>query len=280
MFNIMFLMFVSAGSTIGLLGVGFWVGKSFGKGDGFASGSRAMGDSEWVHVRRLQELDTCAATSQIISEQSRQLQSLAVSQMPGVGADLIESIEQLVQTTQSLALRLTAARELAPPAAEDSCHPPPQVSTSSARHHLEAYQASGLAGSSGGTFHSQRACLSAEEMQTVMPGPGHVGAESQRRKYVCDQRMAPYMLDEAMPKAAEFRPVKCHDISMEGISFVTPETPDYDRVVISMGPPESLLYMAATVIHSRAVFMYGNVGYLVSCSFIKRMEQPPEEGAA
>jgi hypothetical protein len=78
--------------------------------------------------------------------------------------------------------------------------------------------------------------------------------------------------DGQLPAAEAFQPVRCHDISGDGISYFVEDAPQYDTVVISVGHSRRNLFVIAKVGHSRAAYKYGRVGYLVGCQFLQRLD--------
>jgi hypothetical protein len=108
--------------------------------------------------------------------------------------------------------------------------------------------------------------------QEAAPEQKNEFSPSQRYQFSCSQLAAPWSLDEPLPSSDEFQRVKCRDISAGGISFLWPDKPDFENVVIAIGPVDSPIYMIAKIVHSRAVYMFDEVGYLVGCKFTKRLE--------
>ena len=96
--------------------------------------------------------------------------------------------------------------------------------------------------------------------------------EARRYPYDCVQQMAPWHDGRPLPKIDQLTPVRCHDISVSGISFLWPDKPKFDTVVISVGTGSEMVFMAAEVRHYRAVYMHEQVSHLVGCRFIRRLD--------
>jgi|GEM_PF-6480633 len=96
-------------------------------------------------------------------------------------------------------------------------------------------------------------------------------SQTQRYQFSCTQQAAPWAPGAPFPAPADFQDVKCRDVSAGGISFLWPDSPEFEYVVMTISTTGTPIYMAAQIVHSRAVFMFGEVGYLVGCKFIKRL---------
>jgi hypothetical protein len=66
--------------------------------------------------------------------------------------------------------------------------------------------------------------------------------------------------------------VRCHDVSVEGISFFWPREPDFEKVIITVGQGDDRKRLAAQVMYSKAVFMHEEFKYVIGCRFLKRLE--------
>jgi hypothetical protein len=128
---------------------------------------------------------------------------------------------------------------------------------------------------------SESPALTRQELGTLAPAASQPKSElttTERYQFNCSQRAAPWVPGEPLPIAADFQPVKCRDVSAGGISFFWPDKPDFDHVVIAIGTAETPIYMAAQIVHSKAVFMFGEVGYLIGCKFTKRIAMDAAAG--
>ena len=93
---------------------------------------------------------------------------------------------------------------------------------------------------------------------------------SQRNVYQFQQGIAP-IYSGKLPRRSDFFRVSCQDISRGGISFVVPDEPDYDAIVIALGPSHSVLYVAAKVINVTPINAVNGQFYRVGCEFTERV---------
>ena len=97
-----------------------------------------------------------------------------------------------------------------------------------------------------------------------------------RRPYTAYQNVAFY--SDELPPSYEFEQVQCHDLSVDGVSFLLNRRPEQDRLVISLGTPPELMFMSAKVVSSVLTYRDGDVYYRVGCRFLKRIDPPRYEG--
>jgi hypothetical protein len=90
-----------------------------------------------------------------------------------------------------------------------------------------------------------------------------------RRSYRVTQLIAPYD-GTTLPLPGTFCPVRCRDISQSGVSFVLPDRPAFDHVVVALGTPPDLLYLTAKVVRSwRPAALRGD--WEVGCRFLRKV---------
>jgi PAS domain S-box-containing protein len=94
-----------------------------------------------------------------------------------------------------------------------------------------------------------------------------------RRPYSCVQSIAP-CIDGKLPERSQFRPVRCHDISPRGFSFLLTAPPDFDELIAAFGSAQSRLYLRGRVIHSSPFRHGGRNVLLVGCEYIGRVRLP------
>jgi hypothetical protein len=119
--------------------------------------------------------------------------------------------------------------------------------------------------------------LTRQELITLTPEATVIPKKqcpSQRYQFMGILQAAPWSLDEHFPASLAFQRVKCRDLSAEGISFLWPDRPDFERFVVAIGTADAPIYMAVEIVHSKAVFMFGEVGFLIGGKFIKRITPP------
>jgi len=120
--------------------------------------------------------------------------------------------------------------------------------------------------------------LTTEEMSEAVGGRHQLGdstfgLESKRYPYDCLQRCVPWCEDEPSPAPHLIKTVRCHEISVSGISFFWPDEPEFSKVVISIGSRDKQVFMVAEVREHKAVYKHQQVAYLVSCQFVRRLEE-------
>jgi hypothetical protein len=92
---------------------------------------------------------------------------------------------------------------------------------------------------------------------------------TERRPYPTWQYVTPYT--DSLPDPTEFKDVYCHDISVGGISYLSPEVPTDMQVCISVGTAPDWLLMEAQVANYRLVQYKGLPMYLIGCRFSRRI---------
>ena len=131
---------------------------------------------------------------------------------------------------------------------------------------------------------------------------GEPGAERRhqpRSAYGVVQRIAPWTGQQS-PRRAGFLPVVCHDLNQGGFSFLTPNPPQCDTLVVELGPQSAAIYVLARVMHCHKVVLYpsgklaragaaskqdsadqaasGGIPLtLVGCRFLRRLRTPEAE---
>jgi hypothetical protein len=117
---------------------------------------------------------------------------------------------------------------------------------------------------------------------------------SARRPFRVVQRIA-QATGARVPEQTAFFPVKCHDLSTRGFSFIVKTQPQFKSLVLALGTPPDVVYLAAEVRHCTEVLVHpsGRVaalqgqeapsgrgmrggngierGVLVGCEFLRRL---------
>jgi hypothetical protein len=91
--------------------------------------------------------------------------------------------------------------------------------------------------------------------------------KSARQRFPLQQMMAPFY--RKMPKANQFVPVLCYDLSTAGVAFYWPSAPDFSKVILGLGERAELTYVAARVV--RKVDCGPNGRVLLGCEFVDRV---------
>ncbi|MHB8898620.1 MAG: PAS domain-containing protein [Thermoguttaceae bacterium] len=90
-----------------------------------------------------------------------------------------------------------------------------------------------------------------------------------RRPYPYRQSIA-YMSGNAYPAADKFIEVRCRDVAAGGFSFVSPQPPDGDQLIIALGSPRHLTYLTARVVHVTQVIDNHEAVHLIGCQYTGR----------
>lgn len=178
-----------------------------------------------------------------------------------VPAELIEAIDKLVTIAQRVSEQLSGnpLMKTAPPTASTKPDPKP------------ISPLIGLGQREPEASHNASR-LSAMEMEELASADGFAANDSDRRRYSYHSYQRVFPLEEpgALPSIGLARTVRCHDISVHGISFFWHDDPDFDRLVISLGPDSNPIWMLAEIMQSKAVYMHDEIKTLVGCRFIGR----------
>jgi diguanylate cyclase (GGDEF)-like protein len=110
-----------------------------------------------------------------------------------------------------------------------------------------------------------RDCCYAHDGQTCVPIE-KVAAPS-RRKSDCPQRIAPFV-DGKFPDRDLFHLVNCEDLSPQGFTYLLPEAPGYDKVLLALGEDRDRAYTSATVKHCRNIGSDSAPVFRVTCEFV------------
>ncbi|HWB12857.1 MAG TPA: diguanylate cyclase [Pirellulales bacterium] len=89
------------------------------------------------------------------------------------------------------------------------------------------------------------------------------------------QKIAPYKVGGPLPSAGEFYPVRCYDLSVKGISFLSPAPPDFRALVVRLGNPPDVRYMISSICHVAPMVCGDEQLYRVGCTFVSRLD--PDE---
>lgn len=209
------------------------------------------------------DLDRCLTGGFDVAKQTATLMEVARTQATPVPATIVNAIQKLGDTTQRLVQQLdqmqraqavrptpTEAKQPIPlPSPARDCLPLPlEIKSSLTREEISVFTGQ-------------------PELNETRPTP-----HSQRHPYECSQYVAPWNEGDPIPLLENMFKVRCHDISIEGISFFLPDRPGFDLAVISLGNQLNPTLMVIEIRHSKVVFMKGDVQHLVGCRFVRRVE--------
>lgn len=101
-----------------------------------------------------------------------------------------------------------------------------------------------------------------------------------RKPFRVVQRIA-QAVGRTVPEQAAFFPVKCHDLSTRGFSFVAKRRPQSKSIVLALGTPPDELYLAAEIKHCTEVLVHasGKVEVLEEQDSETGLEGRSEDGA-
>jgi PAS domain S-box-containing protein len=112
--------------------------------------------------------------------------------------------------------------------------------------------------------------LDLQELQGDNPPYDGDSQDYSRKPYPYIQRIAPWS-GGRLPAHRLFVEVLCRDISPTGVSFFFPRRPDFERVVVSLGPGENKVYVIAEVRHVANFNVDGRPAFAVGCQFLARV---------
>lgn len=92
-----------------------------------------------------------------------------------------------------------------------------------------------------------------------------------RRSYPYMQMIAP-IIDGKLPARDQFFEIKCNDVAAGGFSFVSPQPPSFESVVVALGIPPKITCLIAQVAHVTRIKHDGQRMFLIGCSYTGRME--------
>jgi hypothetical protein len=126
--------------------------------------------------------------------------------------------------------------------------------------------------------------LSDVELAGALAGCGDDAAKTQHERrtslrwtFPALQPLAPYG-HWGFPRADMFQPVRCHDLSTGGVSFLMQGSPEFEFAVIGLGLPDQRKFFVVRIIYRRE-FKPGTNEYLVGCEFVERIRPPAGRSA-
>jgi hypothetical protein len=88
-----------------------------------------------------------------------------------------------------------------------------------------------------------------------------------RHPYECIQWIAP--VNDAGEGTAEFQPVRCLDLSADGLLFLADEAPCSDELVVALGS-ERTIRLHAKVVRVKKIVQQKRIVHRVACRFVGR----------
>ena len=262
-----------------MLAIGAWAGYWAGSRVLLAAGSGNVWLEERAQLRA--ELSQWAERSNLAYGESQIVEDLSRKEAERLSGELLEAICRLVQRVSELrpsmpqldpagcerkdSAPLTRIGASRPPAVfQPQQHPPYETCPQPARPSQPNQR--------------EQASLTTEQMTDLVGGRKNLGEstlglESRRYPYECEQQVATWEPGDPPPTIHDFQTVRCHDISVDGISFFWPQQPDFETVIISIGAGDKLIFMHAQLSDDKAVFMHREVAFLVRCRYVRRMDE-------
>lgn len=111
---------------------------------------------------------------------------------------------------------------------------------------------------------SGRDCCHIHDGQSCFPVPKTFSPN--RRKSDSSQRIAPF-IDGRFPDADMFSNIDCEEVSQHGFTFLTHESPEYDKVLLALGDGRTRAYASASVKSTRNIGAESDPLYRVACQF-------------
>ncbi len=190
--------------------------------------------------------------AEILEQRSRGIIEIAARYRESAPPELLMAIDQLVAVVTKLGQRLqhTSQPTRAGGASDSSVQP------------------AGTLVSDNTAPSANVEALSPKEMSDFTGFFNKASSAKRRYPYDCFQTLFPII--DSLPETARAIGVRCHDISVHGISFFLSDDPDFERLVISLGHAANPVFMEAEVVKSKSVYMHNDMRTLVGCQFTGR----------
>ncbi len=94
--------------------------------------------------------------------------------------------------------------------------------------------------------------------------------KSPRMQYRFQQDIAPIHGGQ-LPRKSDFYRVSCVDISCGGLCFVTADKPDFESLVVALGPQKVPMYVVAKVTNVATISAVNGEFFRIGCQFTERV---------
>jgi hypothetical protein len=271
------VFFLAALFTAALLAMGMTAGYRVGLRVGARLVPPAPGSEAQFDLA--ERLNVCRTLTDGLEQKAQAVRNLSVNDPKSLPPGFWQALDELAAAVKDLStqLALVEGRDSRETPAAQPESPPPEI-----RSPLSDMEAVAQQVPPPEPPPSDSNKLSGEEIQsfTMLAGePLAKGTDcaKQRFRYECQQIVHPWYDDERREPIGPGVMSRCHDISVHGISFFWPDLPDYDRLIISLGSGDKIVFMACQIMHTKAVYMHGEVCYVVGCRFTGRVPEFNED---
>lgn len=267
------------GAALLMLAIGAWAGYWAGSRVLLAAGGGNVWLDERAQLRA--ELSQWAERGNLAYGECQIVEDLSQREADRLSGELVEAICRLVQRVSELRPPTSPSPVLGSEPKDSACLArlgaslPPAVFQP--QQH-QPYETCPQPTRPSQPNRREQASLTTEQMTDLVGGRKNLGEstlglESRRYPYECEQQVATWEQGDPPPTIHDFQAVRCHDISVDGISFFWPQQPDFETVIISIGSGDKLIFMHAQISDDKAVFMHHEVAFLVRCRYVRRMDE-------
>jgi hypothetical protein len=236
--------------TILLLGAGTLVGYHLGIRLSASSVKVVASEASTMYAAPNFELLQDAA--QAVEQRSRNVAEVIKKHRESMPPELMMAIDQLVAVTTKFGRQLQQASTVTRGQSSNTTERLPCSVTKTTTNIAAGMQEQ----------------LTGKEMQHLAGLPTCDDVAKRRYPYHCRQTIYPII--GSQPDSLRAIHVRCHDISVNGVSFFLAKEPDFERLVISLGSEEDPLLMEAEVVQSKLVYMHDDWQTLVGCRLTAR----------
>ena len=275
------ILIVAAGAVVGTtillaigLAAGYWAGfQAAAHGDDGGGDELTKLRSAFANCQS--QLATLNSGIQASHELSEVIGLLAQSARPPLSSELSAAIDRMIRSVRALEKTIHVLQEteasqfinLPVPAREPFADQPPPTP-------LRVVD----------DDEAPDPKLTTQEMHDLVGSGGRLAdsgldTESRSYPYDCIQQLAPWAEGTPLPESVRFTSVRCHRISVRGVSFLWDAIPHFTQAIFCIRSQQAPLYMVLRVVCYKAVYKHGSVRQLVECDFVGRLEQVTEEWA-
>jgi hypothetical protein len=263
--------------TVVLLGIGTAVGYRFG----LRAGARLVLTPPPGNAELIKRLQIYRELVQILRERSGAVVESASAHLELLPPTFKRAIDGLVEATKLFGKQLEQGATVAPPGKSRSLAGHARIPSIQPRPRGIEFPHAQPA-ELPAAVEQQSMNLSGDEIHSLTSLAGNASDKQTdpatcRYPYDCRQTVYPWYERESAWSISAGATVRCRDISLHGIAFFWPDEPDFEQLVISLGSNENPIFMAADVMHSKAVYMHGETCFQVGCRFTGRVPQFNEQ---